>query len=108
MENRKGNEIFLGVVGVATLLVAIVGATFAYFSATTNSDEGAVQAAAVLDVLVVKLHLIQIHAAFFLTHGVGLVGEGPVVDGVGVQVACRIIEGAVETLFLVLRTVGKL
>lgn len=38
MENRRGNEIFLGVVGVATLVVAIIGATFAYFSASVRGD----------------------------------------------------------------------
>ncbi len=42
MENRKGNGIFLGVISVATLIVAMIGATFAYFSATTNSEEDAV------------------------------------------------------------------
>lgn len=42
MENRRGNGIFLGVVSVATLVVAIIGATFAYFSASTSSDEDAV------------------------------------------------------------------
>lgn len=42
MENKKGNEIFLGVVGVATLLVAIIGATFAYFSASAQSDNEAI------------------------------------------------------------------
>ena len=37
--NRKGTGVFYAVVGVATLVVAIIGATFAYFSATaTNSD----------------------------------------------------------------------
>lgn len=41
MENKKGNGIFLGVVSVATLIVAIIGATFAYFSASTESDEDA-------------------------------------------------------------------
>lgn len=40
--NRKGNGIFLGIVSVATLVVAIIGATFAYFSATTQSNEDAV------------------------------------------------------------------
>ena len=34
--NRKGPGIFYAVVGVATLVVAIIGATFAYFTATTN------------------------------------------------------------------------
>ena len=43
MENeRKGNGIFLGVIGVATLIVAIIGASFAYFSIQASSDEGAV------------------------------------------------------------------
>ena len=40
--NRKGNGIFLGIVSVATLVVAIIGATFAYFSASTQSEEDAV------------------------------------------------------------------
>ena len=44
-ENRKGNGIFLGVVGVATLVVAIIGATFAYFSASANSDTEAINTA---------------------------------------------------------------
>lgn len=46
MENKKGNGIFLGVVSVATLIVAIVGATFAYFSAVTQSDPNAVNVTA--------------------------------------------------------------
>ena len=43
MENKRGSEIFLGVVGVTTLLVAIIGATFAYFSATAQSTNEAVK-----------------------------------------------------------------
>ena len=35
-ENRKGTGVFYAVVGVATLVVAIVGATFAYFTATAT------------------------------------------------------------------------
>jgi len=42
MENRKGSGIFLGVVSVATLVVAIIGATFAYFSASVSSANDAV------------------------------------------------------------------
>lgn len=34
----KGNTILLTVIGIATLLVAMVGATFAYFTATINSS----------------------------------------------------------------------
>lgn len=45
MENNgKGMSIFYGVIGVATLVITIIGATFAYFSATTNSDVDAVTA----------------------------------------------------------------
>ena len=38
MENKKGSGIFLGVVSVATLIVAIIGATFAYFSASVEGS----------------------------------------------------------------------
>ena len=41
-EERKGNGIFLGIIGVATLIVAIIGASFAYFSIQASSAEGAV------------------------------------------------------------------
>ena len=37
MEN-KGQGIFYGVIGVATLIVAIIGATFAYFSASQSAN----------------------------------------------------------------------
>ena len=40
MENKNGQGIFLGVVGVATLVVAIIGATFAFFSAQAQSGDG--------------------------------------------------------------------
>ena len=35
--NNNGRGIFYGVIGVATLVVAIIGATFAYFTATANN-----------------------------------------------------------------------
>lgn len=44
MENNNGRGIFYGVMGVATLVVAIVGATFAYFAASTQGNNGAVAA----------------------------------------------------------------
>lgn len=44
MENRNGRGIFLGVVSVATLIVAIIGATFAYFVASSAGNNGAVSA----------------------------------------------------------------
>ena len=37
MENKNGQGIFYGVIGVATLIVAIIGATFAYFSASATN-----------------------------------------------------------------------
>ncbi|MBQ2872980.1 MAG: hypothetical protein IJE89_03165 [Bacilli bacterium] len=45
MKNEtRGRDIFYGVVAVATLIVAIVGATLAYFSISVSSNEGAVNA----------------------------------------------------------------
>ncbi len=44
MENNNGKGIFYGVIGVATLVVAIIGATFAYFASTTNGAQGAAAA----------------------------------------------------------------
>ena len=41
-DERKGNGIFLGIVAVATLIVAIIGASFAYFSAQAASADNAV------------------------------------------------------------------
>lgn len=41
-DERKGNGIFLGIVAVATLIVAIIGASFAYFSAQAASANNAV------------------------------------------------------------------
>jgi len=41
MENKNGQGIFYGVIGVATLVVAIIGATFAYFSASVSAGDGA-------------------------------------------------------------------
>jgi len=39
MENNNGKGIFYGVIGVATLVVAIIGATFAFFSATATGAD---------------------------------------------------------------------
>ena len=38
MENKNGQGIFYGVIGVATLVVAIIGATFAYFNAAATTN----------------------------------------------------------------------
>lgn len=42
--SNNGRGVFYGVIGVATLIVTIIGATFAYFSATANSATNAVTA----------------------------------------------------------------
>ena len=44
MENNNGRGIFYGVMGVATLVVAIIGATFAFFASTANGAAGAAAA----------------------------------------------------------------
>ena len=44
MENNNGKGIFYGVIGVATLVVAIIGATFAYFASATQGNAGAAAA----------------------------------------------------------------
>ena len=48
MENRNenGRGIFYGVIGVATLVVAMIGATFAYFSAEASTGNSAMTATA--------------------------------------------------------------
>ena len=37
--NNNGRGIFSGIIGVATLIVAIIGATFAYFTANSTSSQ---------------------------------------------------------------------
>ena len=43
MSENKGRGLFYGVIAVATFIIMAVGATFAYFTATTNSMNSAVQ-----------------------------------------------------------------
>lgn len=51
MKDNKSRDIFYAVVAIATLVVALIGATLAYFSMTATSGEGAVGAqAAVISV----------------------------------------------------------
>lgn len=44
MTENKGQTIFLSVIGIATLLVAIIGATFAYFTTRMGGTQGTVKA----------------------------------------------------------------
>ena len=48
MKDNRSRDIFYGVVAVATLIVALVGATLAYFSISRSSTEGAVNAQAAI------------------------------------------------------------
>ncbi len=67
MENRNGQGIFYGVIGVATLVVAIIGATFAYFSATGANNNttvaGNTAEAVALDLTVSRVSPIEANAA---------------------------------------------
>ena len=40
MNEGKGNNVLLVIVAIATLLVAVIGATFAYFTAIVSGAEG--------------------------------------------------------------------
>lgn len=42
MGNRKNRKFFVSIIYVATLVVTLIGSTFAYFSAMTQSDDNAV------------------------------------------------------------------
>ena len=46
MNNKR--DIFYGIIAVATLIVALLGATLAYFSISVKSNEGAINATAVV------------------------------------------------------------
>lgn len=79
MENNKGRGIFYGVIGVATLVVAIIGATFAYFSATITL-EGNVQAGTANIALTMLEETGGIKTAIIPIDTDGNVGDGDTVD----------------------------
>ena len=45
-KDGKTRDIFFGIVAIATLIVAIIGATLAYFSISVSSNEGVINATA--------------------------------------------------------------
>ena len=59
--NNNGRGIFYGVIAVATLIVAIIGATFAYFTATAN-NVGTVQGEAAVAGLELSVELMSTEA----------------------------------------------
>lgn len=83
MENRKGNGIFLGIVSIATLIVAIIGATFAFFSATTQSEENAVN----LQAYEYSLSMDVQQVGTFASGLIPMDPDGAVLDGEGHQIA---------------------
>ena len=57
-KNKNGRGIFYGVIGVATLVVAIIGATFAYFTATATAGNNVItgnMATITFDLVVTKV-----------------------------------------------------
>lgn len=73
MENHNGKGIFYGVIGVATLVVAIIGATFAYFSAT-DTDDSTIQGEAATAGLTLTVEKVSTGA----TNGLIPMGDGTV------------------------------
>ena len=102
MENKNGRGIFLGVVSVATLVVAIIGATFAFFSASGGSANDAITANATTLAGLgfsssnskLSTNLIPVaaeNANFARYPGIAASGEHSCLDDVGNQI-CSIYE----------------
>lgn len=70
MENNNGRGIFYGVIGVATLVIAIIGATFAFFAASQTGNTITAEAAKVGLTFTdskdqyMKTHLIPVETGF--------------------------------------------
>lgn len=62
MEKNNGRGIFYGVIGVATLVVAIIGATFAYFASAGNTADNAIEANTA-DIANYAVEIVNSHAA---------------------------------------------
>jgi len=91
MESNKGQTIFLSVIGIATLLVAIVGATFAWFSTGITGSQNA-ETATVTTATVGAITIVN------ATAGIGeeLVTPGWVSEGSQVSVTTTGITGDLE------------
>ncbi len=62
MEKNNGRGIFYGVIGVATLVVTIIGATFAYFASAGNTADNAIEANTA-DIANYTVEIVNSHAA---------------------------------------------
>ena len=88
MESNKGQTIFLSVIGIATLLVAIVGATFAWFSTGITGSQDA-ETATVTTATVGAITIVNATAGI----GAELVTPGWVSEGSQVSVTTTGITG---------------
>ena len=91
MESNKGQTIFLSVIGIATLLVAIVGATFAWFSTGITGSQNA-ETSTVTTATVGAITIVNATAGI----GENLVKPGWVSDGSQVSVTTAGITGDLE------------
>ena len=66
MTENKGQTIFLSVIGIATLLVAIIGATFAYFTTSMGGTQGTVKLQLLKSVLLVLLLKVLVLQLYYL------------------------------------------
>ena len=89
MKDNKGTTILLTVIGIATLLVAVVGATFAYFTAGVKDSDTSVDT----DITVNSATV----GTITFTHGnvIDLCSDEPAEDGT--YPACVIYPGAQES-----------
>ena len=89
MENKNGQGIFYGVIGVATLVVAIIGATFAYFSASTSAGNGTI-AGNTLDLQGTALALAVTPVSL------GSADNGPALVPANIEVSTNGVQGALN------------
>src|SRR5690625_2347884 len=102
MENNKGQTIFLSVIGIATLLVAIVGATFAWFS-TKITGTGATANITTASISALTLNGTQVEGENVLpgweSDDANFTVAGTVTGSVSVPYSCKINkEGEVTDL----------
>ena len=98
-ENRKGTGVFYAVVGVATLVVAIIGATFAYFSASATNDtdvKGATASKAALTLTITRVsdtntvkNMIPMLSTDLQKGVTGTTGKGSCIDANG-NTVCQV------------------
>jgi len=94
--NRKGPGVFYAVMGVATLVVAIIGATFAFFSATATPDTSITGTTAEVKALELSVNPVASPTQLLVPQGkaglnTAMKNSTPCVDGNGNGV-CKVYE----------------